>query len=235
MKGFSYLSGLITSGGIFISLSLMSSMALAEQPNIWYLGTGVLSVKSDYVHERDMRANHDQALFSAGGGATDYNQHHIEFDDHTVGYRWYIGVTANENFDFEGSFIDLDKVAGSYMSADLVDPLADVTSAKLFSEASIDGLAINVQYSPTVMENGEALVRIGIYNWDATQELVFTNDDPTFTPRRLQVENDGYDEYFGIGFRYRLNGKLRLRADLDRFVMAEAEADVLSAVIEFEY
>ena len=222
-------------GCIIFNLFIAAKAVAVPRSNIWYLGASALSLKSDYVPARDLQSRHDIIFNSSAVAIGSYGEFEIDFDDSATGYRVYLGIRANEGFDFEFGFISMGKVAGKFSSAALTGGSTVITSTSLRSEANIDGYATHFQWSPTVFEDAEVMVRLGLFKWKGIINSEFDTTDPTFRTRTSREDNEGYDEYYGVGFRYRLDEKFSLRADLDRYTMAEAEADVLSVAIEFEY
>ena len=222
-------------GSILFNLFFVVKVVAAPTPNIWYLGVSALSLQSDYIPARDLKYRHDNISDIGSGPVVNYAEYEIDFDDSATGYRVYLGIRANEGFDFEGGYISMGKVAGTFSSAALSVGNAETTSTFLRSEADVDGYATHFQWSPTVFESAEVMVRLGLFKWKGIINSEFDTTDPNFRAISFREDNEGYDEYYGVGFRYRLDQKFSFRADLDRYTMAEAEADVLSVAIEFEY
>lgn len=215
-----------------LSLSSFASAEVGEGFNTWYGGLAWLSLKHNYVNDRDLESKHDRRFFSAGVGGVAYGQRRIDFEDATTGYKVYVGVSPNENWDWEGGFIDFGETSGTYTAGQISAPF---TQSSLRSDADVKGMFLHVQYrfQYEAIEGLEIVPKLGILAWDGSLRSPYFNDDPDLTKLVFVDNNRGYDEYYGIGLSYHITENVRARADYEHYTFGSAEADVMSISLDF--
>ena len=203
--------------------------------NTWYVGVSLLSSKTEYVSVEDLKLTHDRRFKSRSIGGTSYGQRRVEFDDSAYGYRYFVGVSPNESFDFELAFIDFGETGATYTTNDIVGTF---DQSSLEARVTLKGISAQVQYRQQIgdYEGFEWLARFGMMAWDGEVQNTFSAFGYTTQPDKRsgsEVNNRGYDEYFGVGLSYKINDRWRTRFDLDRYAMGGTETDALTLTTEY--
>ena len=203
--------------------------------NTWYVGFSLLNSKSEYVSPEDMQITHDRSFRSFSIGGESYGQRRIEFDDSAFGYRYFVGVSPNESFDFELGYIDFGKSSATYTTHDVVGTFDRST---LESRVSLKGISAQVQYRQQLSDYDgvEWLARFGMVAWDGQVQNTFVSTGYTGQAdkrRKGEVNNRGYDPYFGLGLSYKIDDRWRTRFDIDRYAMGSTETDTATLTLEY--
>lgn len=134
----------------------------------------------------------------------------VSVDDSDTAFKVYAGYNYSANWGVEAFYADL----GDLSATDGVD--------KFGLDAKSLGLALLAKLP--VGEQSEVFVKLGYQRWDADVTLngsVFAKGDDT-------------DVMFGIGAAYAVDS-VSIRAELERYVLDDADFDVLSVGVSYKF
>lgn len=221
----------------FISFVFLASEAHATTTkNQWYWGLGYMSLKSEFIKPEDVKEWHDDNFITAhrrgGGRSAFYSQRRIDFDDATTGYRLFLGVSANPNWDFELSYFDFGDLQATFTAGQIQ---ARFSHSEQFAEANVKAIGFHAQYRNPIfdVEDLEVLFRWGLTSWDGSIQTSFVTDNENISPMTGEINESGWDWFYGLGLSYQINDRWRTRLDLDRFIFGGAEADALNLTFEY--
>ena len=89
---------------------------------------------------------------------------------------------------------------------------------------SADGKGLSAVLSMPVGHNSETFLKIGQFWWNSDSALGGTLG-----------ASSGNDPFYGIGFKLGFNDHLSLRAELERYHVADARLNTLTAGLEFKF
>ncbi len=224
--------------GIFWTLLLCVGLFSSSLSRVYadsermYLSAGWISSKTDFIPDRDLTHLFQQSLRREGvADSTDYSGIVINQNDASSGFKFLWGISVDDDFDWELGYIDLGDFSATYTA----NVIPDWDSATTHAEAWARGFTVHVQFSPNITENLEFMIRGGLFKWDARTDSWFTTLNPDESQGKVIENEAGYDESYGVGLVYNIAGKYGVRIDLDRYVMSEAETDVLALVGQFYF
>jgi len=135
-------------------------------------------------------------------------------DDKDAAWKLFGGYQANENLGFEAAFIDLGKVKGTGTG---------ITPITVKSK----GVAFSVVGTVPVSDSTGAFGKIGLFSWNTD-----VSAPGILAP---MIDDSGVDLTYGIGAKFQFNKQVGVRLDWDRFKLGDADTDMLSVGILFNF
>lgn len=214
-----------------LTLSFVSKVH-AEEGQPYYGGFEVFATSSELVAEKDLvgvtsRFVEDDVLLG-----TLESSRRLSYNDAGHGKRIYMGVSSAANWDWEWGYIDFGKSSGRYEG-----PTSSV-NVDLTTDAKAEGWFLHVQFSPRISERFEANLKLGVLRWDGSRysRLVQTDQSTgasTGKPLETFETTSGIDEYFGAGLIFTINERWKIRADANRYMLADDQMDTYSIAAQF--
>jgi OmpA-OmpF porin, OOP family len=133
-------------------------------------------------------------------------------DDKGTAWKLFGGYQTNENLGFEVAFIDLGEVKATIAGA----------SASIKSK----GVAFSAVGTVPVSNSTGVFGKIGLFSWSTSTPGIIGSAIPS---------EDGVDSTYGIGAKFQFNKQVGVRLDWDRFKLGDADTDMLSVGILFNF
>lgn len=150
--------------------------------------------------------------------------------------KYFVGYRFNRAVAVEVSRIDFG-TAGIKLSAD-----ASAAGGSFAGDARVSvevtGISVTGLFGVPLGERASAYARLGILNWEATGRgtatgTVDANGGRTTVTERFVESDDGADIHYGFGGRFRLTENVALRAEWERYEIADL--NLLSAGVELSF
>ena len=222
---------------IVASVSVSARAEVGEGINVWYGGLTYGSLKNNIIVPKQVISEHDDFFTDRFiGNAQEYGQSSFEFNDATQGYKVFVGVSASENWDWEGGFIDFGKTTSVFTTADVAG--GSFSHSYYRSSSDLKAMFLHVQYRfPFEIVEGwapiEIVPRLGIMAWNSQVKSTFSTDENNTESYDAVFNEKGTDEYYGIGISYDVTSGVRARIDYDHYVFASTDADMVSLTVDF--
>ncbi|KZZ12603.1 hypothetical protein A3750_18510 [Oleiphilus sp. HI0079] len=213
---------------IVISLAFMpvASVYGAGEGQPYYGGIEIFATQSELVSEKVLIETTAFFVEQEGLGTLE-DQRLLTFDDAGKGKRIYMGVSSAPDWDWEWGYVDFGKTSGRYQgdsSSSTLDMKTDVKA---------EGWFLHFQYTPRITERLEWNLKLGILRWDGSRYSRMTMVDPVRNPVEKFESISGIDEYFGTGLLYTVNERWKIRADANRYMLADDQVDTFSIAAQF--
>lgn len=127
-------------------------------------------------------------------------------DDVKNGFGIGLGYEFSPSWAAELNYLDMGQVDVRFNAIQAVNNLADIHAE------SGDGLTLSGLYKYALDERAQLRARLGVFNWDAQYDTVSAAGGVLG-----QVEADGTDLYWGLGFAYQLSQSLSFTAEYQQF------------------
>jgi OOP family OmpA-OmpF porin len=153
-------------------------------------------------------ANAQDKGFYAGAGVGQSFVDEGVYDDEDTAFSVFGGYEFNPYIGVEAGYVDFGKVqADKRMGPELEGDTAYLTA--------VGTLPITDSFS--------AYAKAGFHSWNLDSDLVSNSDD------------SGTDPTYGLGVQYRFTDRLALRGEYSRFEAEDADVDLASVQVRFDF
>lgn len=127
-------------------------------------------------------------------------------DDVKNGFGIGVGYNFSPNWAAELDYLDMGQVDVRFSAIQAVNNLADI------HPESGDGWTLSALYKLALDERAQLRTRLGVFNWEAQYDTLGAAGGVLG-----QVEADGTDLYWGLGFAYQLSQSVSFTAEYQKF------------------
>lgn len=153
------------------------------------------------------------------------------------GTKYFVGYRFNPSFAVEVASIDFG-VAGVDLSADLAG-VGGTFTGDAAVRVDVSGISVTGLMGLPIGNRASIYARLGLLSWDAkgrgtaTGTVSRAGGSGSSVSERFVASDDGADVHYGFGGRYRLTDHVALRAEWERYEVADL--DVVSAGLELSF
>lgn len=154
-----------------------------------------------------------------------------EFDDSsTTSFGISAGYRVNDNFAFEGSYLNLG-------TADLsTSEVISGVQVNAKGEIEITGINLGLVGIAPVSERFDLYGKVGVFMWDADLDITATGSmgGVTHTERASESES-GTDLSFGVGGQFHVTDNFAIAGEFTRYDLEGDALDNISVVARFKF
>lgn len=148
----------------------------------------------------------------AGVGLSDIDESGIDDDDNA--FKLFGGIRINKFFALEAAYVDLGELEG------------DAVVGGPSNELEVEGVGIGVTGSYPLTEKFSVQGKVGVYFWDLDVNGTIAD--------RFNDDSDN-DNFYGAGVSYRLNKKVSLIGEWERYEIEDFDIDLFSASVSYSF
>jgi OmpA-OmpF porin, OOP family len=145
--------------------------------------------------------------FYVGGSWGAYKVDESNLDDNDDMLKGFVGFQLNEAFAIEGQWTDFNRMTNS--NNDRFEG---------------DGKGLSAVFSFPFSDRSAFLAKIGNFWWDSDSSFAGSARDP-----------DGSDPFWGLGVKFGFNRNVALRAEWERYDVADVDLDAFSVGLQFTF
>lgn len=147
------------------------------------------------------------AGFYIGGSWGAYSVDESSLDDNDDMLKGFVGFQLNEMFGIEGQWTDFDRI-----SNDNNDRFEG------------DGKGLAAVLSFPISDRSAVFAKLGNFWWDSESSIAGSSPDP-----------DGSDPFFGAGVKFGFNRNVAVRAEWERYDVANVDIDAFTVGVQFTF
>ena len=144
-------------------------------------------------------------------------------NDRRIGFGLGLGYELNSNWAIELAYLDLEQVDIELTSTQTIKNLKNI------HPESGDGITFSAVYKYPLDGNTDAILRLGVFNWDADYTTTTIGSDSLTG----SDSDSGTDLYWGFGLKQKLTKNLSLSGEFQRFEFDQDKSQYVRLGLEW--